>query len=167
MTERSSLTMESSEGSKTEPEFELTDEQWQLIKDLFPERTVGPQGGRPVVRSRACVEGILWMLRSGARWKDIPARFPSTATCWRRHRDWTRSGVWQKAWARLVRRLHREGRLKHEESFADGTFASAKKGATKSVRPSEARVPRSWCLPMVAVFQSESTPQVQVRTKSL
>ena len=165
MTERSSLAVEPSEGSKTEPEFELSDEQWQLIRDLFPEPTVGPQGGRPVVASRPCVEGILWMLRSGARWKDIPSHFPSAATCWRRHRDWTRSGVWEKAWARLARRLHRAGRLNHEESFADGTFASAKKGAKRSARQSEARAPRLWSLPTAAAFRLESTRRVPVHTK--
>ena len=165
MTERSSLAVEPSEGSKTEPEFELNDEQWQLIKDLFPESTVGPQGGRPPVASRPCVEGILWMLRSGARWKDIPSYFPSAATCWRRHRDWTRSGVWEKAWARLARRLHRAGRLNHEESFADGTFAPAKKGVKRSAKQSEARAPRSWCSPMAPAFHLGSTPQAPARTR--
>jgi transposase len=122
MKKRSRPAVESPAGSKMEPEFELTDERWQLIKDLFPETPVGPKGGRPVAASRPCVEGILWILRSGARWKDMPSRFPSSTTCWRRHRDWTRSGAWEKAWARLVRRLDREGRVDREESFADGTF---------------------------------------------
>ncbi len=72
MTNRSRETVEPSSGSKTEPVFELTDEQWNLISDLFPEQPVGPKGGRPPVPSRPCVEGIIWILRSGARWKDLP-----------------------------------------------------------------------------------------------
>jgi transposase len=127
MKKRSRVAVESPTGSKMEPELELTDERWLLINDLFPESPVGPKGGRPVVASRLCVEGILWLLRSGARWKDMPAHFPSATTCWRRHRDWTRSGAWEKAWARLVRRLDREGRVDREESWWGGTDSSAKK----------------------------------------
>ena len=131
MTNRSREAVESPAGSTTEPEFELTDEQWQLISDLFPTRPVGPKGGRPPAESRPCVEGILRMLRSGARWKDLPKCFPSVTTCWRRHRDWTENGVWEKAWARLTRMLDRRGSIQHEEAFADGTFSPAKKGVTR------------------------------------
>ena len=98
MANRSRRAVESPSGSMMEPNvFELTDEQWQLISDLFPESSIGPQGGRPAAPSRDCVEGILWILRSGAQWKDLPKCFPSYVTCWRRHKEWTEAGVWQKA----------------------------------------------------------------------
>lgn len=54
-------------GARTVQVSELTDEQWHLIKDLFVEK---PTGGRPRVAPRPCLEGILWVLRSGARWTD-------------------------------------------------------------------------------------------------
>ena len=158
MATRSRGAVESPAGSTMEPEFELTDEQWKLISDLFPEAAVGPLGGRPPAPARDCMEGILWILRSGARWKDMPARFPSATTCWRRHRAWTESGVWEKAWARLARLLDRQGRVQHEESFADGTFSSAKKGAKRLARPNAAKAPRSWCSRMPKVSLWERTP---------
>jgi transposase len=68
------------------------------------------------------------MLRTGARWKDLPKRFPSPSTCWRRLRDWTEAGIWEQAWSRLLRWLDANGQLNTEETFADGTFSSAKKG---------------------------------------
>ena len=77
---------------------------------------------------RACFEGVLWILRSGARWKDLPPRFSSYATCWRRFVEWTDNGALDKAWARLLRKLDKSGRVDWSEGFADGTFASAKKG---------------------------------------
>jgi len=166
MTNRSREAAEPPTGSTTEPEFELTDEQWHLIEDLFPKPIVGPQGGRRPKSPRPCVEGILWMLRSGARWKDLPKRFPSSSTCWRRHHAWTLAGIWQQAWARLVRALDRQGRVKHDESFADGTFSSAKKGATRSARPNAGREPRSWSLPTPRACRWESTRPAPVRTKS-
>ena len=135
-------------GSRMEPESHLTDEQWLLIADLFPEPERSPQGGRPPTASRACVEGILWVLRTGARWKDLPKYFPSPCTCWRRFRLWTETGAWQRAWARLARQLDRHGQVRHEETIADGTFSPAKKGGNASARPSAARAPRSWCSSM-------------------
>ena len=57
-------------GSRTEPKPQLTDEQWLLIADLFPHEKPGKLGGRPAIPPRPCLEGVLWVLRSGARWKD-------------------------------------------------------------------------------------------------
>jgi transposase len=68
--------------SGTEPRMELTDGQWLVIEDLFPHPVMTPRGGRPRVPPRDCLEGILWMLRTGARRKDLPNIFPSPATCW-------------------------------------------------------------------------------------
>ncbi len=144
MANRSRRTVETSAGSKTEPVFELTDEQWNLISDLFPDKPVGSKGGRPSVASRGCVEGILWILRTGARWRDLPKHFPSPATCWRRLKAWTEAGTWEKAWGRLLRKLDRRGEINRDEFIADGTFSSAKKGAIASARPNAARVPRPW-----------------------
>lgn len=165
MANRSRRAVETPAGSTTEPEFELTDEQWNLIADLFVEPPVGPKGGRPRVASRPCVEGILWILRTGAPWKHLPKHFPSPATCWRRLKMWTEAGIWEKAWARLLRRLDRQGRVAHEESFADGTFSSAKRGVKRSVRPSGVRARRSWFLPTVVVFRSRWIRPAQVLTK--
>ncbi|WP_390817772.1 IS5 family transposase [Symmachiella macrocystis] len=110
------------DGAKTQ----LTDEQWDRIKDLFPWEPPTRYGGRPRKAPRDCLEGILWVLRSGARWKDLPNSFPSFSTCWRRFRDWTESGVFKIAWARLLDDL---GEINWEEAMADGTFSPAKKGA--------------------------------------
>lgn len=57
-------------GSRTEPPSELTDRQWFLIADLFANPDPSPAGGRPRVEPRRCFEAIVWVLRSGARWKD-------------------------------------------------------------------------------------------------
>jgi transposase len=108
---------------------QLTDEQWLLISDCFPVPSPDPRGGRPRTDARRCLEGILWVLRSGARWKDLPRSFPSYVTCWRRFVEWSRAGLWDQAWCRLIDQLDRESKVNWKEGFADGTFASAKKGA--------------------------------------
>ena len=152
-------------GSRTEPELQLTDEQWLLIADLFPDEPPSEQGGRPRCSARECFEGILWVLRTGARWKDLPAHFPSPPTCWRRLKAWTEAGLWRTAWALLLRKLDRRGRIQWEEAIADGTFSSAKKGVNASAKPSAARGPRPWSSAMATAFLSAQKSPAPARTK--
>ncbi len=167
MLNRSCWSVKTTAGSKMAPEFELTDEQWNLISDLFPSKTVGPKGGRPPWDARDCVEGILWILRTGARWRDLPSRFPSHPTCWRRLKEWTEAGVWEKAWGRLLRVLDRRGAIDREESMADGTFSSAKKGANVLARPNVARAQKPWFSLTVTEFRCRRSLPAPVLPKSL
>ena len=120
-------------GSRMEPASgvrpQLSDEHWALIVDLFPSPPPSPKGDRPRASARECLEGILWVLRTGALWMDLPRSFPSYATCWRRFVEWSGDGIWEAAWQRLITALDRQGKVNWNEGFADGTFASAKKGA--------------------------------------
>ena len=75
---------------------ELTDEQWKMIEPLLPRAKRSKAGGRPPKENRDCLEGILWVLRSGARWKDLPAQYPSPNTCRRRLRDWEEGSIWRR-----------------------------------------------------------------------
>lgn len=118
-------------GSRTVPAPFLNDSQWVLIASLFPHPPVSSAGGRPRVPPRPCLEGILWVLTSGARWKDLPERYPSPCTCWRRLKEWSEKGIWQTAWAMLLGKLDQLKQLNWEEAIADGTFAAAKKGVLR------------------------------------
>ena len=111
---------------------ELTDSQWAHIAPLLPEPKASPQGGPKPIANRPVFEGILWVLRSGARWKDLPERYPSPSTCWRRLRRWEEQGIWLKAWRTLLGQLDEQGQLDWAETFADGSFAPAKKGGPVS-----------------------------------
>ena len=116
-------------GSRTAPKPYVSDSQWVLIRDLLRDPPKSKRGGRPRVPPRECLEGILWVLRTGTRWQDLPERYPSPATCWRRFNEWTKAGVWEKAMRRLVRKLDKKGGIDWEEAMGDGTFSPAKKGA--------------------------------------
>lgn len=117
----------------------LTDQQWRKIGPLLPKLRGGPKGGRPWADDRAVLEGILWVLKTGARWRDLPPWYPSPATCWRRHLLYEESGVWDRIWRSFLRQLDRRHRLKWKECFVDATFAAAKGGAIKSARRAEAK----------------------------
>ena len=123
---------------------ELKEEQWAKIAPLLPEPKTSSKGGRKAVPNRPCFEGILWVLRSGARWKDLPSEYPSYSTCRRRLLEWEDQGVWLKVWRRLLAELDAAQRLDWEECFADGSFASAKKGGAASERPNAERVQSGW-----------------------
>ena len=116
-------------GSRTAPKPFVSDSQWVLLRDLLQDPPRSELGGRPRVPARECLEGVLWILKTGARWQDLPERYPSPATCWRRLKEWSEAGVWEKAMRRLIRKLDVVGRINWDEAMADGTFAPAKKGA--------------------------------------
>ncbi len=134
-------------GSRTAPKPFLNDFQWGLIADLFPIPQRTSRGGRPPIPPRPCLEGVLWILRTGARWQALsklkqgPERYPSPSTCWRRLKRWSESGLFRKAWTRLLGRLDGLGGVDWEAAIADGTFAPAKKGAPRSATPRKARAP--------------------------
>ena len=131
----------------------LTDEQWRRIEPLLPKLR---SKGRRWCDNRQVFEGILWVLKTGARWRDLPPQYPSASTCWRRLRLWEERGVWLEIWRAFLRELDRRGRLDWSESFLDGSFAPAKKGAAASAKPSAARAQSGWWWSTARVFLWEA-----------
>jgi len=74
------------------------------------------------------MNGILWVLRTGASWADLPDRYPSFQTCHRPFQHWVRSGVMRGVLEALALDLKIRGTLDVQEAFIDGSFAPAKKG---------------------------------------
>ena len=118
----------------------LTDDHWERVAPHLPEHPPSPKGGRPRADDRECLEGILWLLRTGGRWQDIPVDLPSGSTCWRRLQEWAGEGVLADIHAILIEELGALGKLDLEELLADATFIRVKKGATRWEKPKLARV---------------------------
>ena len=118
----------------------LTDEQWARIAPHLPPHPISPKGGRPRASDRECLEGLLWLLRTGARWRDIPIDLPSGTTCWRRLAEWAGEEVLPHLHGVVVAQLGEQGKLDLAELYADATFIRAKKGARRSARQRLARV---------------------------
>ena len=130
------------------------DKKWFKIKPLLPPKRLGR--GRPRADDREVLEGILWILRTGAPWKDLADRYPSPATCWRRLRDWEGQGIWLEIWRAFLSELDAESALDWSEAFMDGSFAPAKKGASVSVPPKGARGRSGWWWSTARVFLWEA-----------
>src|SRR6478752_7584661 len=127
--------------------MDLMNEQWTVLEPLIGELPKRADGrGRPWRSSREVLNGILWILRTGAQWADLPDRYPPYQTCHRRFQEWVRSGVLDTVLQALARDLEERGEIDLSECFIDGTFVVAKKGGSVLERPSGARVQRSWQL---------------------
>jgi len=150
--------------------MDITNEQWNLVSPLIeaaiPEKQIS---GRPRVDSRAILNGVLWICRTGAPWKDLPGKYPPYQTCHRRFQEWVRSNVWEEILIKLAVDLKNRGKIDLAECFIDGSFAAAKKGALELEKLNVARVPRSWPLQTAMVFLSPfpHMKQVHMRLNSL
>ena len=109
--------------------MDLKDEQWAVVEALLPKVERRADGkGRPRVDDRAILNGILWVLRTGAPWHDMPNRYPPYQTCHRRFQEWVEKGVFEEVLRALVKDVKERGGLDLTECFIDGSFVIAKRG---------------------------------------
>lgn len=150
--------------------LDLTDTQWEFVAPLIGRPQPRRDGrGRPRRDPREVIDGVLWILRTGAQWADLPDRYPPYQTCHRYFQQWCRDGTLKRILHALARDLYKRGGIDITEAFIDGTFAGAKKGALPSEKRSVGRGPRSWPLQTALVFLSPQGSQVlhQLRSRSL
>ena len=108
--------------------MKLSDEQREKIKDLVPDGGVRSDGkGRPRKDKREVPEGIPWIVKTGARWRDLPKEYPPYQTCHRRFQQWAESGGFDRVIETLARDLQQRGGIVLWECFIDGTFSSPQK----------------------------------------
>ena len=147
--------------------MDLTNEQWAVVEPLLPKpvKRIGGKG-RPRVDNRAILNGLLWVMRTGAPWHNMPNRYPSYQTCHRRFQEWVWSGTFEAILRKLVQDVKERGDLDLTECFIDGTFVMAKKGVQGWEKPSGARVQSSWQWQMALVSLSPYPLAVLHRMKS-
>jgi len=103
---------------------------WFEVQPLLPPERPKLLGGRPRVSDRACLRGIVYVLRTGMPWRFVPAELGcgSGVTCWRRLRDWTRAGVWPRIHEKLLDRLGRAGGIDASLAVMDSASVRAVSG---------------------------------------
>jgi transposase len=133
---------------------ELTEERWAALEPHLPPQRAAT--GRPAKDHRTVVEGILWRLRTGAPWRDLPERYGAWQSAYTRFRRWQRAGVWDRALAALQAEADARGELGWGLHVLDGTSirahphaAGANKGAATgpSAAPGAAGGPSCTCAP--------------------
>jgi transposase len=108
----------------------LPDELWEIIKDVLPERTPSPKGGRPRLDDRAALTGILFVLKTGIGWEDLPCELGCGCgmTCWRRLRDWQADGTWDRIHKVLLDRLRGADKIDWSRVLIDSSSVRAAYG---------------------------------------
>jgi transposase len=109
--------------------YELTDRQWARISGLFRQRTGPGTVGRPPSDLRRIVHGILWILHTGAPWRDLPERYGPWPTVFTRFNQWRRDGTWARIVTSLLDELDDEGRIDHDLWCIDASVIRASRAA--------------------------------------
>ena len=145
---------------------DLTDQQWRRLEPLLPPEK--PWTGRPNEDHRRILNGVLWIDRTGAPWKDLPERYGPVGTVSSRFYRWRKAGIWQGILEALQARADRQGRVDWSLHFVDSTIVRAHQhaaGARKAggekggsatrrsaaraaaSRPRSTSAPRGWASP--------------------
>ena len=122
--------------------YELSDQQWARIAPLFPNPTHHGKPGRPAHDQRPIVTGILWILHTGAPWRDLPERFGPWKTVFHRLNSWRADGTWVRVVTSLLDELDDKGLIDHDLWCIDGSVIRASRAAAgakkKGKQPSKA-----------------------------
>lgn len=115
---------------------ELTDDQWAKLEPLLPKQK--GRRGRPRKDDRTVINGILWIMRTGAPWRDLPERYGPWQTVSSRFYRWEDAGLWKEIFDALRRTGDKLGRIDWEIHHVDGTIVRAHQhagGAKKGIYP--------------------------------
>ena len=108
--------------------WELSDAQWQLIEPILRPKRRSDGRGRPWQDTRAVLNEILWVLRTGAQWRELPRENPPYQTCHRRFQQWVREGKLEPILHVLAEELQARGKPQLEEASVDACFTGQKRG---------------------------------------
>jgi len=112
----------------------LCEELWNTLEPLLPTPRKSRKGGPPAITNKIVIKGILFVLRSGIPWEMLPKELGcSGMTCWRRLRDWQKTGVWKKIHRVMLHELQKEGKLNWKKAAIDSSNVRALFGGPKRV----------------------------------
>lgn len=119
---------------------ELTDKQWARLEPLLPPQK--PQTGRSNHDHRTVINGILWILRTGAPWRDLPERYGKWQTVYSRFYRWQKNGIWERIFAQLQQRNDASGDVDWEIHYVDGSIVRAHQHAAGAKKAHQK--PKHW-----------------------
>lgn len=134
---------------------EVSDAEWALLKELLPTRK-GP--GRPPADARMVLNGMFWILNTGAPWRDLPERYGPWRTVYDRFNLWSRDGTLDRILAKLQLRLDAEGRIDWDVFCIDGSVVRASRAAAGAKKNPARRAGKSCFGPLAGRFLYKIAP---------
>ena len=112
----------------------VSDVLWEQIQPLLPPHRPSPKGGRRPADDRKCLQGIIFVLKTGCQWQQLPKceSWPSGSTCWRRFSKWTQAGVWPQVHRKLLNILGKAGEIDLTVVIVDSASVRALKGGLQA-----------------------------------
>ncbi len=104
---------------------DLTDREWRRLQPCLPKRKRCPKGGRPARDDRTLVNGMIWLARTGAPWRDLPERFGPWQTVYHRFASWRRAKQWPRIWQALLTLADQQGTIDWSLGSVDSTSIRA------------------------------------------
>ena len=144
----------------------LTDEQWERIRDHFPEENIADgRPGRKPTPTRCVLEAVLWILNTGAQWHMLPQSYPNYKTVHRRFQTWCRDEVLRRVLTDVANELRDRGALDEEECFIDATFVMGKGGGLEIGATKRGKGMKSWRLSIAMDCRSRLARTRRIITK--
>ena len=111
----------------------VPDELWETIEPLLPQHRPSKQGGHPRISDRVALTGIMFVLKTGIAWEDLPQEIGcSGMTCWRRLKEWNDAGVWVKLQQKILQMLEDAGALDWRRAAIDASSVRAEHRGEKT-----------------------------------
>lgn len=118
--------------AKKQGRGDLSNREWQRLEPLLPAQK--PQVGRPANDHRTTINGILWVLRTGAAWRDLPERYGAWQSVSGRFYAWQKQGIWQRILECLQQQADEQGKLNWDIHHVDGSVIRAHQHAAGAKR---------------------------------
>jgi transposase len=109
----------------------IPDDMWSQIAPLLGEEKAPGTRGRPPVPFRKVMDGMLYVLRTGAQWKELPKEYESSSTAHRRFQQWVAQGIFQKAWVNLLDKYDERRRIRWQWQSLDSSSVKAPLGGKR------------------------------------
>ena len=114
--------------------WEVNDELWAIIQSILDELDPPAKTGRPRTDARPALNGIIYQMRSGVQWNQLPGQFGDDSSVHRTMQRWITKGVFEYIWAALIENCEELGGVNWEWQSADGTMGKARFGGMMSDR---------------------------------
>jgi len=111
-----------------EDRFNVPDELWSMVEKIIPKKKKSSKGGRPSLDDRRVLAGVIYRLRTGISWHDLPPMYGAKSSVHKRFQEWVDAGVFDKIYKHILKYYNKKKGIRTKRMAADGSYSRAPKG---------------------------------------